>query len=120
MVKRKGKDLFKSCTSPGFLLAFVILIISYFFSDPMQQYIQVFFFFFISWACFKNFKQCGRIHCKYTGPGFLIVAIISLLVVLNVINLPWNWVWWIFIAVAVIGYGIEFSQKGKSGTCYEK
>lgn len=120
MVERKGDDYFKGCTSPMFLLAVAIVIVSYFFSSPMKEYIQVFFFFFISWACFKNFKQCGRVHCRYTGPGFLIVAIIGLLVVLSVINIPFDWVWWIFIAVLVIGYGFEFAHKGKSGTCYEK
>ena len=100
MVKRKREDFVKeSCTNPILLLAIAIVIVSYFFEDPIKQYIQVFFFFFISWSCFKNYRQCGRIHCKYTGPGFLIVAIIAFLVVLNIINIPWlltsyfsNWV----------------------------
>ncbi len=46
-------------------------------------------------ACLVNARQCGRRHCFYTGPLFLLGAFSSLLFGLDILPLPrngWNWI----------------------------
>ncbi|HEY6300112.1 MAG TPA: hypothetical protein VIW95_10775 [Candidatus Binatus sp.] len=43
--------------------------------------------------CFWNSARCQRVHCMFTGPFFLIMAVITSLVGFRVISLgarPWN------------------------------
>ncbi len=43
--------------------------------------------------CFWNSARCRRVHCMFTGPFFLIMAVITTLVGFKVISLgerPWN------------------------------
>lgn|SRR5574337_1582355 len=62
-------------------------------------------------ACLANARGCGRRHCFYTGPLFLLAAIASLLYGLGILPLGrqgWNWI----IGVVVIGsllacFGLE-------------
>ncbi|HKV97707.1 MAG TPA: hypothetical protein VJR90_09485 [Gammaproteobacteria bacterium] len=53
-------------------------------------------------ACLVNARGCGRRHCFYTGPLFLLAAVASLLYGLQVLPLGpdgWNWI----IGVTVVG-----------------
>jgi hypothetical protein len=43
-------------------------------------------------ACVVNAVRCGRLHCYITGPVFLLAAVASLLVGLDVLVLPWRWI----------------------------
>lgn len=46
-------------------------------------------------ACLVNARGCGRRHCFYTGPLFLLAALASLLYGLQVLPLGrngWNWI----------------------------
>lgn len=62
-------------------------------------------------ACFANARGCGRRHCFYTGPLFLLAAIASLLYGLGILPLGrqgWDWI----IGIVVIGsllacFGLE-------------
>jgi len=98
----------------------VLIVAGIFAPEPYGSYIDVLFFFVIGGLCLYNFRNCGRIHCQITGWGFLGVGVISLLQVLEVISISWNTIWTIFIIVLVVGYGYEFLQKGKTGSCYSK
>lgn len=43
-------------------------------------------------ACLVNARGCGRTHCYFTGPFFLLMAIVSLLHGLHVVSLgPRGW-----------------------------
>jgi hypothetical protein len=43
-------------------------------------------------ACLLNARHCGRIHCYFTGPFFLLLALIGLLYGLGLIPLgPRGW-----------------------------
>jgi hypothetical protein len=61
--------------------------------------------------CFWNSARCGRVHCMFTGPFFLIMAIVTLLVGFRVISLgnnPWNLLGAaILIGAVVFCYGPE-------------
>jgi hypothetical protein len=46
-------------------------------------------------ACLVNARRCGRLHCFYTGPLYLLAALTSLLYGLGVLPLGphgWNWI----------------------------
>ncbi len=43
-------------------------------------------------ACLANARGCGRMHCYFTGPFFLLMAVVSLLHGLQVLSLgPRGW-----------------------------
>lgn len=57
---------------------------------------------FMGVACLLNARGSGRIHCYVTGPFFLILALMALLLGLGVFTLGANG-WQILSAVLVIG-----------------
>ena len=119
-MKETKKDIFKGCLGIGWIIIFIFIIAGIIAPEPYESYIHVLFFFSIGGLCLYNFNKCGRIHCQITGWGFIGVGIIALLSVLNIISISFNTLWTIFIIVLIVGYGYEFFQKGKSGSCYVK
>ena len=52
-------------------------------------------------ACLVNAKRCGRVHCQFTGPFFLVMAVVVALHGFGIVALgPGGWTW-IGIAIAV-------------------
>ena len=49
-------------------------------------------------ACLVNANRCGRLHCYITGPLYLLAALATLLVGLELLAVPWTW-----IAIGVVG-----------------
>ena len=49
-----------------------------------------------NWKCGANAFGCGRLHCYFTGPLFLLGAVATLLRGFEIVFLPWSW----------IGYGL--------------
>ena len=43
-------------------------------------------------ACLINARRCGRMHCYFTGPFFLLVSAASLLRGLGIISVEWSWI----------------------------
>jgi len=117
-MKKGKKDIFEGCFGIGWIAVIVLIVAGIFAPEPYEGYIHVLFFFVIGGLCMYNFRNCGRIHCQITGWGFIAVGIIALLKVLDVINITWNIIWWIFIIIVIVGYGYEYIKKGKSGSCY--
>ena len=111
----KSSDIFKSCFSPGYLVAYALLLAAQFASYPLHEYLHVLFFCLIGILCIYNYKRCGRYHCKITGPGYLLLGILTLLNILNVVSFPWFWIWVIFASITVLAFGLEryyrFSDK---------
>lgn len=62
-------------------------------------------------ACLANALRCGRRHCFYTGPLFLLAALASLLYGLGALPIGSNgWTWIVGAVVAgflVMRYGLE-------------
>lgn len=49
-------------------------------------------------ACLVNARRCGRRHCSYTGPLYILAALASLLYGLGLLPLGthgWGWILWI-------------------------
>lgn len=56
-------------------------------------------------ACLVNARRCGRRHCFYTGPLFLIAALLSVLYGLGILPLGrhgWNWISGMAVTGAVL------------------
>ncbi len=48
-------------------------------------------------GCLANARRCGRLHCFFTGPFFLAMALVSLVHGFGVISLGgggWGWIGW--------------------------
>lgn len=62
-------------------------------------------------ACLVNARGCGRQHCFYTGPLFLLAALASLLYGLQVLSLGrngWNWIFDLTVAGSLLAcFGLE-------------
>lgn len=57
-------------------------------------------------ACLANAKRCGRTHCYFTGPFFLVMTVPVLLHGFEIVPLgPEGWKW-LGIAIAVGGGGL--------------
>ena len=56
-------------------------------------------------ACLANARRCGRIHCHFTGPFFLLMALASALHGSDILALgPRGWLW-LGLAI-VLGTGL--------------
>ena len=115
------KDVFagKSCFWIFGIIAFFV-IASIFTPENISNILWTVFFFVIGVLCLWNYKACGRIHCQITGYGFLAVGFLALLSILEIIKISFNTIWLIFIIILIVGYGIEYRHKGKTGSCYRK
>ena len=40
-------------------------------------------------ACLANARHCGRVHCWFTGPWFLLAALVTLLRYTGLVGIPW-------------------------------
>ncbi|HBP87623.1 MAG TPA: hypothetical protein PKK23_14790 [Nitrospirales bacterium] len=52
-------------------------------------------------ACFANAARCGRTHCYFTGPYFLLLAIVTFLHGFRIVDLGANG--WIWLGLAIMG-----------------
>jgi len=43
-------------------------------------------------ACLVNANRCGRLHCYFTGPLYLLAAAASLVLELEIVPLRWSWI----------------------------
>ncbi len=46
-------------------------------------------------ACLANARRCGRVHCFFTGPFFLAMAALALVVGFEIVSLgtsQWTWI----------------------------
>ena len=107
----KSSDIFKSCFSPGYLVAYAILLAAQIASYPLHEYLHVLFFFVTGIMCVYNYKRCGRYHCKITGPGYILLGILTLLNILDVVSFPWFWIWVIFALITLAAFGLELYYK---------
>ena len=56
-------------------------------------------------ACLVNARRCGRLHCFYTGPLYLLAALASLLYGLRILPLGqhgWDWILGTAVTVSLL------------------
>ena len=72
--------------------------------------------FIMGTACLINAFRCGRFHCYFTGPFYLLMAALSLLYGLGFLEfgaLGWVWIGVIVVVVAPILIGLPERLYGK-------
>lgn len=65
----------------------LILIISYLVKSQYMTYIWTISLTWMGIACLLNASKCKRTHCFYTGPFFILMALITFLQGLSFLNL---------------------------------
>ncbi|MGH9974740.1 MAG: hypothetical protein ACRD8Z_02745 [Nitrososphaeraceae archaeon] len=116
-VEEKGKDI--TVLTWISIIAYMTLT-GFLHPDVYSQFAITAGWFAAGLMCLWNFKSCRRYHCAITGPGFLGIGILSLIEILDIINLQ-EWIEWsIFLAVLTIGFGLEYANRLREGTCYCK
>lgn len=63
-------------------------------------------------ACVVNAARCGRLHCYFTGPLYLLAALATVLSSLRVIPLHWGWI----LAAVVTGMVVAYALEGIRGS----
>jgi hypothetical protein len=72
-------------------------------------------------ACLLNAARCGRLHCYFTGPLFLLAAAAKLLRHLGITPIRWNWILWALLVGTlpahvpewIHGKYVKFKTRGK-------
>ena len=89
----------------------VLIIVSGSAGNLIRTAVWAFNFTVMGAACLVNARRCGRRHCFYTGPLFLLAALSSLLYGLGVLPLGrhgWSWISGVAVVGAVFAcYGLE-------------
>lgn len=89
----KRTDL--ACGPGAFVIWWIptaILVATAFSNSPLSVVIWPVLLVWMGAACLINARRCGRRHCYVTGPFFLVLAVVSLLYGLHLLNLgPQGW-----------------------------
>ena len=59
------------------------------FSDRVKVVVWPLAFLWMGVACLTNARRCGRVHCWFTGPWFLLAAAVTVLRYLEVVEIAW-------------------------------
>ncbi|MGH1478959.1 MAG: hypothetical protein ACRBM6_09610 [Geminicoccales bacterium] len=71
-------------------------------------------------ACLMNARRCGRMHCRYTGPFYLILIVPVLLHGSGLLSLgPYAW-WFLGIAILFGGKVIWWATEKAWGTYVDR
>ena len=72
-------------------------------------------------ACVVNARHCHRLHCYFTGPLFLVAAVVTLLRGLEVVALPWVWIGAAIVGGAALAHVPEWiNGKYRTPQCVTK
>jgi len=63
-------------------------------------------------ACVYNAAHCGRLHCRVTGPLYLLAAVATVLLALGAVPIEWSWIAMGVVVGTVLGYVPEW-VRGK-------
>ncbi len=58
-------------------------------------------------ACLMNAARCGRLHCYFTGPLYLLAALATVLSGLRIVPLHWGWILAAVASGTALAYGLE-------------
>ena len=67
-------------------------------------------------ACVANARRCGRVHCYFTGPLFLLASVLSAMHGWNVINLgprAWDMIGFGTLVLALVLYYVPEALWGR-------
>lgn len=79
---------------------------TFFVSHPLKTIIWTAALIWMGVACLANARRCGRRHCSFTGPFFILMAILGTLHGFEVIWLGQNGWMYLAMSLVVIGAGV--------------
>lgn len=82
-------------------------------SQAPYRWVSTVFFAVMGGACWWNGRQCGAIHCRISGPGYLLVAIVSGFSALGVVDVGFQALMTAFLAIAAGSFGAEWYVERK-------
>lgn len=59
-------------------------------------------------SCVVNARRCGRFHCRFTGPLYLLGALAALLSGLGIVPLRWEWILAVILGGSVLAFAPEW------------
>lgn len=62
------------------------------FSDVARPWLWIPSLLVMGLSCLKNASRCGRMHCRYTGPLFLLGALATALDLSGLLAIDWRWI----------------------------
>jgi len=80
------------------------LVLAGFLMPPWRQTLWPTAFFWAGGLCLGNAFRCGRVHCTFTGPLYLLTGLIATGKALGWLSLSWTWLW----IAAAVGTVISF------------
>lgn len=57
--------------------------------------------------CWYNGRACGAVHCRISGPGYVLVGLVAVLSATGLVDVGVDVLIWAFVAVMLASYGIE-------------
>ena len=66
-------------------------------------------------SCVINAKRCGRFHCHFTGPLYLLGALAALLSGLGILELRWIWIFTAMLGGSVLAFVPEWIGRKYTG-----
>jgi hypothetical protein len=66
-------------------------------------------------SCVINAMRCGRFHCHFTGPLYLLGALATLLSGLGVVALQWRWIFSLVLCGSVLAFVPEWIGRKYTG-----
>lgn len=94
---------------PYFLL--IAGIVAFWFNTEWSGWLWFAGFSWLGVACISNALHCKRKHCFFTGPVYLILGIISLLINLNLLSIHWHYIWILFFLGTLMAYATEWNGR---------
>ena len=103
----KGKDYIQD-TGASLVFWYVPmgLAIAGFMLSDYQNWMWPVAFAWSGFGCLVNANSCKRVHCTFTGPLYLLVAILGI-----ASSLSWKWLWALAVAGTVLSFLPEWRGK---------
>ncbi len=63
--------------------------------------------------CTMNGRQCGAIHCRLSGPAYILLGVVALAAAVGLVTIGQRPLLWAWFGIFVVAYGAEFIlEKG--------
>lgn len=57
--------------------------------------------------CLWNYSSCSTTHCAITGPSYLVIALLAVLMAASILAANGNLIWGLWLAATAVGFGVE-------------